>query len=97
MLGPQEAFLRQTASASPGLPVVPLEVPLRGWPVWATRRSDNASFWSRGYPALLLTDTADLRNPHYHRCTDRLDTLDLAFAAQVTDAVAACVRLLAGA
>ena len=92
-----EAFLRQTASASPGLPVVPLEVPLRGWPVWATRRSDNASFWSRGYPALLLTDTADLRNPHYHRGTDRLDTLDLAFVAQVTDAVAACVRLLAGA
>ena len=44
---------------------------------------------------LLITDTANLRNPHYHRRTDRLDTLDLAFAAQVTDAVAACVRALA--
>ena len=43
----------------------------------------------------MLTDTANLRNPHYHGRSDRLDTLDLAFAAQVTDAVAACVRALA--
>jgi hypothetical protein len=63
--------------------------------VWATRRSDNASFWSNRYPSLLLTDTANLRNPHYHGRTDRLDTLDLGFAALVTDAVAACVRALA--
>lgn len=29
-------------------------------------RSDHAAFWLAGYPALLLTDTAELRNPHYH-------------------------------
>jgi len=75
--------------------VVSLHSPLRGWLVWATRRSDNASFWSVGYPALLLTDTANLRNPHYHRSSDRLKTLDLSFAATVVDAVAACVRQLA--
>ena len=45
----------------------------------------------------MITDTANLRNPHYHRSSDRLETLDLRFAAQVTDAVAACVRQLAGA
>jgi len=27
----------------------------------------------------MLTDTAFLRNPHYHQPTDTLDTLDLAF------------------
>jgi Zn-dependent M28 family amino/carboxypeptidase len=29
-------------------------------------RSDHASFWKAGYPALFLSDTADLRNSHYH-------------------------------
>ncbi len=88
-------FLAEANRAAPQLPLVPLHSPLRGWLVWATRRSDNASFWSRRYPALLLTDTANLRNPHYHRRSDRLETLDLEFAARVTDAVAACVRALA--
>lgn len=89
------AFRESAGAAAPELPLVTLHSPLRGWLVWATRRSDNASFWSRRYPALLLTDTANLRNPHYHRATDRAATLDLGFAAQVTDAVAACVRALA--
>ena len=90
-------FLAAQAEAAPELRVVSLHAPLRGWLVWATRRSDNASFWSQGYPALLLTDTANLRNPHYHRSSDRVDTLDLRFAAEVTDAVAACVRRLSEA
>jgi hypothetical protein len=81
-----------------GLPrVVSLHSLLRGWLVWATRCSDNASFWSNGYPALLLTDTGNLRNPHYHRPSDRVETLDLGFATEVTDAVVACARLLARA
>ena len=91
------AFLEAQAEAVPGLRVVSLRAPLRGWLVWATRRSDNASFWSNGYPALLLTDTGNLRNPHYHRSSDRMETLDLGFATEVTDSVVACVRMLAGA
>ena len=88
-------FLAQARSTVPELPLASLHSPLRGWLVWDTRRSDNASFWSNGYPALLLTDTANLRNPHYHRASDRLQTLDLEFAALITDAVAACVRACA--
>ena len=88
-------FLAEARSTVPELPLASLHSPLRGWLVWATRRSDNASFWSNGYPALLLTDTANLRNPHYHRSSDRLQTLDLGFAALVTDAVTACVRACA--
>lgn len=88
-------FLAEARSTVPELALASLHSALRGWLVWATRRSDNASFWSQGYPALLLTDTANLRNPHYHRASDRLQTLDLGFAALVTDAVAACVRACA--
>ncbi len=48
-----------------------------------SRRSDHVAFWDLGYPALLITDTADLRNPHYHQATDTLATLDLDFLTQV--------------
>jgi Zn-dependent M28 family amino/carboxypeptidase len=38
--------------------------------------SDHWSFWQEGYPAVMLTDTAFLRNPHYHNASDTWDTLD---------------------
>jgi hypothetical protein len=31
----------------------------------------------------MVTDTAFLRNPHYHQPSDRLETLDLPFLAAV--------------
>jgi Zn-dependent M28 family amino/carboxypeptidase len=83
-------------AAAPHLPVVGLAVPLRGWIVPDVRRSDNASFWDEGYPSLLVTDTADLRNPHYHRPSDTPETLDYAFLARATAAVAAATLALAG-
>lgn len=89
-------FREAARIAAPDLPVVTQVSPFRGWLVWATRRSDNASFWSEGFPALMLTDTAFLRNPHYHRSSDRVDTLDPGFMALTTTAVAAAVRRVAG-
>jgi Zn-dependent M28 family amino/carboxypeptidase len=86
------AFLDAAARVAPSLHVEHLSVPFRGWAVWATRRSDNASFWSNGYPALMLTDTADLRNPHYHRATDKSETLDYSFMSYVVDAVTETAR-----
>jgi Zn-dependent M28 family amino/carboxypeptidase len=49
--------------------------------------SDHGSFWDAGCPALLVTDTAFLRNPHYHRSTDVPATLDYAFLAGSTQTV----------
>lgn len=63
----------------PELKTVPLLVPGRGEQVPDTRRSDHAAFWDQDYPAVMLTDTADFRNPHYHRPTDTIETLDFAF------------------
>jgi aminopeptidase YwaD len=82
-------------AAAPHLPVFALAVPWRGWPLPDTRRSDNARFWDEGLPSLLVTDTADLRNPHYHRASDTPDTLDYDFLARATAAVAAATRALA--
>ena len=88
------SFVDAAHAAAPDLALVTFRSPLRGWLVPETRLSDNASFWDRGYPALMLSDTAFLRNPHYHRGTDRAETLDFDFMARVTDAVAAAVRQL---
>ena len=59
------------------------------------RLSDNSSFWDQGYPALMLTDTSFLRNPHYHGRSDRADTLDYERMADVTIGVAGGVARLA--
>jgi hypothetical protein len=38
--------------------------------------SDQWSFWECGYPAIMVTDTAPFRYPHYHSSTDMPDKLD---------------------
>ncbi|HSM41517.1 MAG TPA: M28 family peptidase [Afifellaceae bacterium] len=47
--------------------------------------SDHMSYWRHGLPAVMVTDTAFLRNPHYHMPTDTADTLDFRRMAQVVD------------
>lgn len=46
-------------------------------------RSDHVPFWKRGIPALMWTDTANFRNPNYHRGSDTADTLDYEFMTRV--------------
>jgi hypothetical protein len=38
--------------------------------------SDHWSFWKEGYPAVMITDTAFLRNRHYHSYSDTWETLN---------------------
>ena len=49
--------------------------------------SDHRGYWEQGFKALMVTDTAHLRNPNYHRATDRLATLDVQRMAKL------CVQL----
>lgn len=72
--------------------MVTFRTPWRGWLVFHTRLSDNASFWDHGYPALMITDTAFMRNPHYHKPSDRIETLDFGFMGRVVDAVVGHAR-----
>jgi len=62
-------------------------VPFSGRIIPESRFSDHSSFWNYGYPALMLTDTAMFRNPHYHTHHDRYDTLDFSFMKNVAKAV----------
>jgi Zn-dependent M28 family amino/carboxypeptidase len=58
-------------------------------------RSDHWSFRTLGFPAIMVTDTAYNRNPHYHKPSDTPDTLDYARMAQVTLGLAGMLRELA--
>ena len=78
-----QTFVQATERHQIPLSVVPLVVPGRGEMLPDTRRSDHSAFWDQGYRAVMVTDTADFRNPNYHQPTDTLDTLNLPFATQV--------------
>ena len=67
-------------SSGEGLSVIPRVRPESavgvGW-------SDHWSFWQIGAPAVMITDTAGFRNPHYHRASDLPDTLNYGQMARV--------------
>jgi hypothetical protein len=58
--------------------------------------SDNWSFWKEGYPALMITDTAFLRNPHYHAAPDLPETLDYERMAALVIVLDRVIRILWG-
>jgi len=66
----------------------------RGMIVPATRASDHAPFWDEGYRAMMITDTAFMRNPHYHKSSDRLETLDLDFLTGTCQGLITGIRQL---
>ena len=72
---------------NPNLPVIKLTVPFNGWIMPAVRLSDHASFWDEGFQAVMITDSAFYRNPHYHLSTDRMDTLDFRFMAELVESL----------
>lgn len=95
--------LRELAGPAAAVPVLePGDVPVVGPALARTvplvrdfARSDHVSFWLAGLPAVQLTDTANFRNPHYHRPSDRPDTLDYDWLADVVTATALAVERVA--
>jgi Zn-dependent M28 family amino/carboxypeptidase len=81
--------IRQAGTPSEWLPV-----PNKGIIVPQTRLSDHSPFWDRGYRAMMVTDTAFMRNPHYHQANDTIETLDLDFLTGVTQGLEIGLRTL---
>ncbi|MDX9820939.1 MAG: M28 family peptidase [Syntrophales bacterium] len=88
LVGDVAASLRETGMAVETLATVSL--------VPGVDFSDHRSFWKMGYPAVMLTDTAFYRNPHYHASSDRADTLDYGRMAVLLDGLDKAIRALAG-
>lgn len=89
----QRTFVKAMRGATP-LPVRSL-VATRQVP--GIERSDHMNFWDEGFDALMITDTAEFRNPNYHTAADLPETLDYHRMAQVVLSVEAAVRRLADA
>jgi hypothetical protein len=57
--------------------------------------SDHASFWREGYRAIMVTDTAPYRYPHYHSETDTPDRVNYPALTRVAEGLAAVTAALA--
>ena len=68
--------------------MAPDVVPGIGW-------SDHWAFAEQGFPALMITDTAPFRYPHYHRPSDTPDKVDVESLARVVKGIERVIRDLA--
>ena len=81
------AFRRHAGFPSDGV-AAPAFIPGIDW-------SDHWSFWQEGYPALMVTDTAPYRYPHYHTPQDTPDKVDYERLARVVTGLHGMLRELA--
>ncbi|MEY2832322.1 MAG: hypothetical protein RLZZ574_1580 [Cyanobacteriota bacterium] len=75
-----------------GTPIAVLPDPSAGKLVPITGFSDHRPFWQQKYRAIMVTDTAMLRNPHYHQASDTIETLDLDFLTNTCQSLIAALR-----
>jgi hypothetical protein len=64
---------------------LPESIPGVGW-------SDHASFWPYGVPAIMVTDTAPFRYPHYHTAEDLPEHIDFERLARVVTGLERVLR-----
>ena len=88
--GPVGIVKRAMAEATP-LPVRSINAPpnLQG-----VDFSDHRNYWRYDYPAVMITDTAFMRNRAYHRESDTADRLDYRRMAMVVEGVFAAIRAM---
>jgi hypothetical protein len=79
----------------PELNYLVLDIPVPPSNVPDLLRSDHASFWAEGMPAIMLTDGSNFRNPHYHSPADSIGTLNFTFMSRVIKAAVATIAELA--
>ena len=78
-----EKVQRSFRTYVPQLPSEFLLVPKNGESIEEVRLSDHSPFWDQGFLALMVTDTAFLRNPNYHLPSDTMETLNFDFMKKV--------------
>jgi len=79
-----QSFRSHTAFPTVG-GVAPGFVPGIGW-------SDHWAFAEHGFEAVMITDTAPFRYPHYHRPSDTPDKIDAEKVARVVKGIERVIR-----
>ena len=69
--------------------VAPASIPGIDW-------SDHWAFTQQGFPALMITDTAPFRYPHYHTFRDTPDKVDADSLARIVKGIERMIRDVAG-
>ena len=87
-------LIRFKQAIKPHLPCQWLPVPNNGKLIQGTGFSDHSPFWLQGYKAIIVTDTAFLRNPHYHKPSDTITTLDPEFFTSTYQGLLAALRAI---
>ncbi|MCJ8346848.1 aminopeptidase, partial [bacterium] len=54
--------------------------------------SDHWAYWQFDYPAFMVTDTAHLRNPHYHKESDTAEKMNYLLMSRLTLAMVQVVQ-----
>ncbi len=68
--------------------LIPDQIEGAGW-------SDHWSFYKFGFPAIMITDTAPFRYPHYHLTSDTPDKVQYKQLARITKGLEAVLREIA--
>ena len=89
-------FEDAAGEVEPSLTVFSHRALMKGYLLPPTRLSDHAPFWDAGYPAVMITDTAMMRNPNYHTRNDTSETLSPEFMEQVCRILIHTVEKLLG-
>ena len=87
------ALMRKVKASMGGatsLPVRSINAPLS---LQGIDFSDHLNYWKEGMPAIMVTDTAFLRNSNYHRVEDTAEKLDYGRMAKVVQGVHAFAQL----
>ena len=77
-----------------GTPIEVLPDPSAGKLIPITGFSDHRPFWEQKYRAIMVTDTAMLRNPNYHKASDTIESLDLDFLTNTCQSLIAALTVL---
>ncbi len=91
----QHNFEKFGAQYVPELKIIGLTAPGTGALTPDLLRSDHASFWLSGQPAIMISDGANFRNPNYHSEHDVLDSLNFSFMSNVVKATIATIAEMA--
>ena len=63
-------------------------------PIHGIDLSDHSSFWRYNYPAIMITDTAFYRNPHYHENSDTIEKLNFRYFTRLVFSLADALKQL---
>jgi hypothetical protein len=91
----QRGMVSEIAGAMRIASAVPVETLVAPRSTPGVDLSDHRSFWDVDYPAVMVTDTAFFRNPHYHTPEDTPETLDYARMAEVVEGIHCAVQAVA--